>query len=254
MLRRKYNMVKNWAGHQARFGLIESYRFRWRDGINLALIVLVAFVVLNKNIQIEFSLQNADNELKAIVASQEANESEKAKKKGVSNGESARASFVSKTKKKAKKKAWTRGQKKQIVYVKRFVSVAQAEMEKYDIPASITLAQGLLESQHGESQLAKNNNNHFGIKCFARRCKKSHCSNFEDDSHKDFFIKYQSAWESYRAHSKLLSGKRYKHLKAHGKDYKAWAKGLQSTGYATSKQYSKKLIRLIEDLELTQYD
>ena len=63
-------------------------------------------------------------------------------------------------------------------------------MDKFGIPASITLAQGLLESNNGESRLTTKNNNHFGIKCFSRKCKKGHCSNFSDDSHKDFFRKY----------------------------------------------------------------
>ncbi len=256
MLKRNYKMVKNWVGHQARFGIVNSYRFRWRDGINLALLVVIAFILTNKNVQINFSLQNADNETVSRTVSQAVNFDSNARNVSSEPSLAQAANLVSSSnpKPKPKKRTWTRGQKKQLAYVKRFVSVAQAEMKKYDIPASITLAQGLLESKSGESLLAKKNNNHFGVKCFKRRCKKTHCSNFEDDSHKDFFVIYQNAWESYRAHSQLLSGKRYKQLKAHGKDYKAWAEGLQSTGYATSNRYSEKLIRLIEDLELYQYD
>lgn len=144
---------------------------------------------------------------------------------------------------------------KQIAYIKRFAEVARTEMEKFGIPASITLAQGLLESNVGESRLAKNNNNHFGVKCFSRSCGKGHCSNFTDDSHKDFFRKYNSAWESYRAHSRMLGGNRYKSLKKLGtKDYKNWAKGLKKAGYATDKRYAEKLINLIEDLELYRFD
>lgn len=144
---------------------------------------------------------------------------------------------------------------KQIAYIKRFAKVAQTEMEKYNIPASITLAQGLLESNVGESRLSTRNNNHFGIKCFSRSCGKGHCSNFTDDSHKDFFRKYDSAWESYRAHSKMLGGKRYRSLKKLGKkDYKGWAKGLKKAGYATDKRYAEKLINLIERLELYRFD
>ena len=128
-------------------------------------------------------------------------------------------------------------------------------MNKYGIPASITLAQGLLESNVGESRLSTRNNNHFGMKCFSKSCGKGHCSNFTDDSHKDFFRKYGSAWESYRAHSKMLGGKRYRSLKKLGKkDYKNWAKGLKKAGYATDKRYAEKLINLIETLELYQYD
>jgi len=145
--------------------------------------------------------------------------------------------------------------KKQLAYVKRFKKVAQAEMEKFGIPASITLAQGLIESNCGESRLATSNNNHFGIKCFSRKCRKGHCSNFTDDSHKDFFRKYKSAWESYRSHSYLLQADRYKPLKKLAKtDYEGWAKGLKKAGYATDKHYAEKLIQLIEDLDLHQYD
>lgn len=145
--------------------------------------------------------------------------------------------------------------KKQLAYVKRFSKVAKTEMEKYGIPASITLAQGLLESNVGASRLATRNKNHFGIKCFSKRCSKGHCSNFTDDSHKDFFRKYRSAWESYRAHSKLLTAKRYNKLyKLKKTDYKGWARGLKKAGYATDPKYAEKIIALIEDLNLNQYD
>jgi flagellum-specific peptidoglycan hydrolase FlgJ len=146
--------------------------------------------------------------------------------------------------------------RKQLKYVKRFSKVAEVEMEKYGIPASITLAQGLLESNVGESKLATKNNNHFGIKCFSKSCGKGHCSNFTDDSHKDFFRKYKSSWESYRAHSLLLKrGSRYNKLfKLSPKDYRSWAHGLKKAGYATDKRYAEKLINLIEDLDLYKYD
>lgn len=145
--------------------------------------------------------------------------------------------------------------KKQLAYVKRYADVAQKEMNTYKIPASITLAQGLLESNVGESRLATKNNNHFGIKCFSRKCKKGHCSNFTDDSHKDFFRKYKSAWESFRAHSLLLGAKRYKPLyQLKEDDYRGWAKGLKKAGYATDPHYAEKIIELIEDLELYEYD
>ncbi|MCB0563480.1 MAG: glucosaminidase domain-containing protein [Phaeodactylibacter sp.] len=146
--------------------------------------------------------------------------------------------------------------RKQLKYVKRFVKAAQAEMEKFGIPASITLAQGLLESNVGESKLATHNKNHFGIKCFSRSCKKGHCSNFTDDSHKDFFRIYKSSWDSYRAHSLLLNGSsRYQPLfQLNRKDYRSWAHGLKKAGYATDKRYGEKLINLIDDLDLHQYD
>jgi flagellum-specific peptidoglycan hydrolase FlgJ len=146
--------------------------------------------------------------------------------------------------------------RKQKKYVERFAKVAQMEMEKYGIPASITLAQGLLESNVGESKLASRNNNHFGIKCFSRSCHKGHCSNFTDDSHKDFFRVYKSAWESYRAHSLLLKrNDRYAPLfKLRSTDYRSWAKGLKKAGYATDPKYADKIVNLIEDLELNRFD
>lgn len=139
-------------------------------------------------------------------------------------------------------------------YVQRFAPVAQAEMNKFGIPASIILAQALLESEAGNSELAVEANNHFGIKCFSKKCKKDHCMNATDDTHKDFFIKYSNAWSSFRAHSKFLKGTpRYASL-FKKKDYRSWAKGLAAAGYATDKQYGDKLIRIIETMKLDQYD
>ena len=143
----------------------------------------------------------------------------------------------------------------QYTYVKRFADVARTEMEQFGIPASITLAQGLLESQAGKSPLARDANNHFGIKCFSKKCKKGHCKNFSDDHHKDFFRTYSSVWESFRAHSLFLQKDRYKHLLELKKtDYKNWAVGLKRAGYATDPNYAQKLIRLIENLDLDKYD
>jgi flagellum-specific peptidoglycan hydrolase FlgJ len=145
--------------------------------------------------------------------------------------------------------------RKRMAYVQKYADLALQEQDKYGIPASITLAQGILESVCGESRLARENNNHFGIKCFSRRCARGHCSNFEDDHHKDFFRKYDNPRESYRAHSHLLRGKRYRHLfRLDPSDYRSWAYGLKKAGYATDKKYPEKLIRLIEELDLHRYD
>lgn len=144
--------------------------------------------------------------------------------------------------------------KRAMDYVDRFGKTAIQEMKKFGIPASITLAQGLIESNAGNSNLAKRNNNHFGIKCFSKNCPKGHCSNFSDDHHKDFFRKFSSAWESYRAHSNLLANGRYKVLQKHGKDYKKWAAGLKHLGYATDSHYDKKLIDTIEKFQLHRFD
>lgn len=164
---------------------------------------------------------------------------------------------ANKGEKRAESKAVRRAKRRrQQQYVQRFAKVAQMEMEKYGIPASITLAQGLLESNVGASKLATHNNNHFGIKCFSRSCRPGHCSNFTDDSHKDFFRKYKSAWESYRAHSLLLKrSDRYQPLfELPSSNYKAWAKGLKKAGYATDAAYADKIIHLIEDLDLHRFD
>lgn len=137
-------------------------------------------------------------------------------------------------------------------YIDRFKSTALSEQSKYSIPFSINMAQGIIESRSGKSKLAVKNNNHFGMKCFNRRCSKGHCSNHYDDHHKDFFRIYKTAWSSWRAHSQLLVGKRYKHLI--GKNYKDWATGLKKAGYATDKKYDTKLIKVIEKYKLYKYD
>jgi len=139
-------------------------------------------------------------------------------------------------------------------YVSRYSKIAITEMEKYGVPASISLAQGLIESRAGTSKLAVSNNNHFGIKCFSRHCRKGHCSNFTDDTHKDFFRKFGSPWESWRDHSRMISTGRYAKLKKYGRDYHKWAYGLKSVGYATDRTYAEKLIGIIEKHELYRYD
>jgi flagellum-specific peptidoglycan hydrolase FlgJ len=139
-------------------------------------------------------------------------------------------------------------------YIRRYARIARAEMNKFGVPASISLAQGLIESRSGTSKLAVNNNNHFGIKCFSRKCKKGHCSNHSDDSHKDFFRIFNSSWESWRAHSELISSGRYATLKKHGKNYRKWAEGLEHLGYATDNSYSEKLIATIQKYHLNEFD
>lgn len=141
-------------------------------------------------------------------------------------------------------------------YLRRYQKVAVAEMEKFGIPASITLAQGLLESNAGESKLARATNNHFGMKCFSRNCKKGHCANFTDDTHKDFFKKFGNSWQSFRAHSEFLAGTpRYAELfKLSKTDFPGWARGLAKAGYATDKKYGDKLIAIIHNLNLEKYD
>jgi len=139
-------------------------------------------------------------------------------------------------------------------YIDRFHKIAREEMDKFGIPASISLAQGLIESRAGTSKLAVSNNNHFGMKCFDRKCKKGHCSNFTDDTHKDFFRKFPNPWASWRAHSQLLASGRYAKLKRYGRNYRDWAYGLKAIGYATDRTYAEKLIGIIERYDLHKYD
>ena len=141
-------------------------------------------------------------------------------------------------------------------YVATYAAIAQREMRKFGIPASITLAQGLLESVAGTSRLATETNNHFGMKCFSRSCRKGHCRNFSDDHHKDFFRNYSHPKESFRAHSEFLhENSRYASLfRLQPDDHAAWAHGLAKAGYATDPAYGKKLISLIDRYDLAAYD
>ncbi len=137
-------------------------------------------------------------------------------------------------------------------YVRRFMAIAKTEKQKFGIPVSITLAQGLLESDAGDSRLTRAANNHFGVKTFNKRV--PHVV-MKDDSPTDKFKKYDTAWESYRDHSLLLMRDHYKSLQYLSKtDYVNWAKGLQKAGYATDPQYAAKLIKIIENLQLYKLD
>ena len=139
-------------------------------------------------------------------------------------------------------------------YIERFSETAVGEMDKFGIPASISMAQAIVESRSGTSILAVKNNNHFGVKCFSKTCPKGHCGNFTDDHHKDFFRKYPGPWESWREHSQFLMKNSYRRLLKYGKNYKAWAVGLREIGYATDQTYDKKLISIIERYDLHKLD
>jgi flagellum-specific peptidoglycan hydrolase FlgJ len=137
------------------------------------------------------------------------------------------------------------------IYIARFKKVAQSEQKRYGIPASITLAQGLLESNKGMSSLASKHNNHFGIKCWCHG-RHSDCVNFADDSPTDRFKRYKTAWESYRHHSEVVSSMP---LKIGSRaSYKDWARALKKAGYATNPRYAQDLINIIERYELHRYD
>ena len=138
-------------------------------------------------------------------------------------------------------------------YIETFKTVAIEEMNKYGIPASITLAQGIIESGSGNSSLAKYANNHFGIKCTSDWKGKGYYK--EDDKADDCFRVYKDAHESYKDHSEFLKRKRYSFLFELDKnDYKNWALGLKQAGYATNPKYPDLLISVIDRYQLYQYD
>ena len=139
-------------------------------------------------------------------------------------------------------------------YIKQYRDLAVEEMKKYRIPASITLAQGLLESGAGQSTLARKSNNHFGIKCGSdwRGKTVSH----DDDARGECFRAYKHPKQSYEDHSKFLANRpRYASLfKLDITDYKSWARGLKKAGYATNPRYAEQLIGIIELYDLHKYD
>lgn len=138
-------------------------------------------------------------------------------------------------------------------YIFHFSEVAKNEMKLYNIPASITLAQGILESGAGYGNLTQRSKNHFGIKCHGWQGEKVY---HDDDRSQECFRKYDQASQSFRDHSLFLAErKRYAALfKLSKSDYKGWAKGLKAAGYATDKKYPAKLISIIERYQLDKYD
>lgn len=138
-------------------------------------------------------------------------------------------------------------------YISKFKNIAIIEMNKYGIPASITLAQALLESGVGNSDLAKYANNHFGIKCTTDWKGKGYYK--DDDQKDDCFRVYSNPEESFKDHSEFLKRKRYAALFELDKnDYEGWAKGLKAAGYATNPKYPDLLINIILKNNLQQYD
>ncbi|MDC0230481.1 glucosaminidase domain-containing protein [Aureispira] len=148
---------------------------------------------------------------------------------------------------------------KALLYVEKYKHIAISEMDRTGIPASIKMAQGILESGVGESELALVANNHFGIKCGGDVWSGKTHYVWDDEVVKSCFRVYSSAEESYIAHSEFLMNpkKEFRYgvlFKLDKRDYIGWAKGLQKSGYATSKTYTKNLIAIIERLELYKLD
>ena len=138
-------------------------------------------------------------------------------------------------------------------YIERYKNIAITEMNGSGIPASITLAQGILESGSGNSKLAKEANNHFGIKCATEW--KGETILQDDDNKDDCFRVYKSPEESFRDHTEFLKRKRYASLFELDKnDYRGWANGLKTAGYATNPRYAELLISLVERYDLSRFD
>ena len=145
-------------------------------------------------------------------------------------------------------------QNKSELYIKKYKDIAISEMNSYGIPASITLAQGILESGNGESRLAVDGNNHFGIKCHNNWNGETIIE--DDDEKGECFRKYSNVGDSFRDHSLFLKERgRYEFLFEYKiTNYKKWARGLKKAGYATNPKYASLLINIIKKYNLTQYD
>ena len=139
-------------------------------------------------------------------------------------------------------------------YIEEYAQLAVSEMSRSGIPASITLAQGILESGNGQSELARKSNNHFGIKCHSdwKGAKVYH----DDDAKGECFRKYNKPQHSFEDHTDfLMRGSRYAFLfELDPSDYKGWARGLKKAGYATAPEYADRLIKIIEDEMLYRFD
>ena len=188
----------------------------------------------------------------------------KSKKKIVSTGKKTKTERVIISKQKesktatlpVKKEASANASYNEIVsiYIENYSIIAKDEMQLYGIPASITLAQGILESGAGRSGLSRKSNNHFGIKC--HKDWTGERVYHDDDELQECFRKYKDPDKSFRDHSLFLTERtRYKDLfKLKKDDYKGWAKGLRKAGYATDPKYPKKLIDIIERYKLFKLD
>ncbi|MBR1961510.1 MAG: glucosaminidase domain-containing protein [Alistipes sp.] len=139
-------------------------------------------------------------------------------------------------------------------YVEKYKAIAIAHMERYGIPASITMAQGILESDSGNSHLSTTSNNHFGIKC--KKSWKGDRVYHDDDAKGECFRAYPTVEASYQDHADFLDqSPRYDSLFAYpSDDYRSWARGLKAAGYATAPDYAERLVKIIESMKLYLLD
>jgi flagellum-specific peptidoglycan hydrolase FlgJ len=261
-----HKIFKKVLQHLSKLFVALKFRvFKWTTTSNgtiqlpwfkIGFIALAAFIVFRKDVSFQVNMKSPLGYISDEATANDVAQSRNVTQNGMLGGSFAQTvsleakkvdPFVSLATDDAKTKRYKS-------YIRRFRKVAQAESKKFGIPASIKMAQALVESDAGRSKLSTTNNNHFGIKCFSRSCKKGHCRNFSDDHHKDFFRNYDSAWESWRAHSKMIVSGKYKGLLKFGNDYRQWAMGLKAKGYATSPNYADTLIKTIEAYHLQVLD
>ncbi len=138
-------------------------------------------------------------------------------------------------------------------YIRAYSELAVNYHRAYGVPASVLLAQALIDSNAGENAAATLNNNHFAIQCHSKNCRKGHCSSLEKGQHKAFYRKYKSVDESWRAHSLIITTGKYRDLTSY-KDYQSWANGLQQLNFNEADEYAKRLIGLIQNYQLEALD
>lgn len=199
--------------HRLTAGIFTDIRLPW---YKIAFIAIVLLIVTKKDIQFSINMKAPLAGLSEVGAN--GNQMNLAQPIALRQTETA---------------SWQADEQKAHTYIRRFSKVAAAEMEKFGIPASVKMAQGLLESQAGEHPQARQANNHFGFPLAGRQ--------------------YNSAWENWRAHSLLLSNE-YPGLFKAGQNYKQWAKALERSGYTNDGNYAEKLIEAIEKFQLYNLD
>lgn len=209
------------------FGLFENTRISW---FKVGLVALILFIFIKKDFQFSFNMKNPattnteqmeDGKVVKTVQQQEL---------GIGNS----IALLSGTNEEEITLLDELNDEKVTAYIQRFSHVAIGEMEKYDIPASIKMAQGILESQAGEIPKNIQQYNHFGKPVLGQN--------------------YNNDWENWRIHSLFLSKTKFRELKKHGNDYKKWAKGLEELGYSSNKEYARQLVMIVEKYNLVQLD
>jgi flagellum-specific peptidoglycan hydrolase FlgJ len=195
----------------------------------------------------DLEIEEREKEEKKYHASLVSIKEKPAKKKEVKIKKPDHAKYI------LNKKKWNSGEVQQIKYIERFEQTALEEQALYRIPASIKLAQGIIESGSGKGKLTLCCNIHF---CIKDPYNGPNSVQHHDDDPNDHFVTYSSAWRSYRGHSKLLStAGRYKFLfKLEITDYEGWAYGLKKAGYATNPKYAQELIKIIKKYQLYKLD